>query len=320
MEGCLRRTGSQKNALDLCKGRMLGEDDAFEVVSNPGQYPGADKRGLFESGQVLSRGKNTGGACSLPSFRNRFLGRDRLLKGADIGAAQLIQFNLTCLLGQTFLTAQLVPVAKGLRGGYADRGRGNDRPNGFDVREGLDQLAAVGAEGRAADQKQRHVRPHLGGNFQSPGIPIPAFPDGVPAFLRLHAPGPSFGTFEGSDPQLVFQPHQRGYGVGRTGTQPTLNGEPLFDMDLDRGALVKGLKSQFDHLPGGVAAVGGDAAVVCGEADRCGFSRMRRDRYDVIELQCLVNGREPMEPVWASRTDIQSEIDLCVRSDRCGHT
>src|ERR1700723_3814262 len=146
MEGCLRRVGTQKGALDFCKGRMLGEDDAFEVVSNPGQYPGADKRGLFESGQVLSRGKNTGGACSLPSLRNRFPGRDRLLKGADIGAAQLIQFSLTCLLGQTFLTAQLVPVAKGLRGRYADCGRGNDRPGGLNVRQRLDQLAAVSTE------------------------------------------------------------------------------------------------------------------------------------------------------------------------------
>src|ERR1700677_3132231 len=114
MEGCPRRAGSQKSALDFCKGRMLGKDDAFKVVSNPGQYPGADKRGLFWSGQVLSHGKNTGGACSLLTFR------DCSRKGAGIGAAQLIQFSLTCLLGQTFLGAEGVPVAKGLGGGRSE--------------------------------------------------------------------------------------------------------------------------------------------------------------------------------------------------------
>src|ERR1700691_2639530 len=84
VQGCLRCVGGRKNALDFCKGRMLGEDDAFKVVRDPAQYPGADKRGLLWSGQVLSKGENTGGACSRPALRNRFR------KGAGIGAAQLI--------------------------------------------------------------------------------------------------------------------------------------------------------------------------------------------------------------------------------------
>ena len=40
--------------LDFCKGRMLGKDDAFKVVLDPATDPGADKRGLCGSGQVLS--------------------------------------------------------------------------------------------------------------------------------------------------------------------------------------------------------------------------------------------------------------------------
>ena len=52
MEGCLRCARSRKNALDFCKGRMLGKDDAFKVVLDPASDPGADKRGLLRSGQV----------------------------------------------------------------------------------------------------------------------------------------------------------------------------------------------------------------------------------------------------------------------------
>jgi hypothetical protein len=48
MQSCLRSAGAQKNALDLCKGGMLGEDDAFKVVLDPATDPGADKRGLEE--------------------------------------------------------------------------------------------------------------------------------------------------------------------------------------------------------------------------------------------------------------------------------
>ena len=84
MEGCLRSARSRKNALDFCKGRMLGKHDPFKVVLDPATDPGADKRGLLRSGQVLSIREDTGGACSLPTLRNSSR------KGAGIGAAQLI--------------------------------------------------------------------------------------------------------------------------------------------------------------------------------------------------------------------------------------
>jgi len=71
MEGGLRGARSRKDALDFCKGRMLGKNDLFKVVLDPARDPGADKRGLLWSGQVLPKWKNTGGANSLPSFRNR---------------------------------------------------------------------------------------------------------------------------------------------------------------------------------------------------------------------------------------------------------
>ena len=54
MEGCLRSTGGRKKTLDIAEGRMLAEDDSFEVVLDPATDPGADKRGLLRSGEVLS--------------------------------------------------------------------------------------------------------------------------------------------------------------------------------------------------------------------------------------------------------------------------
>ena len=54
MEGCLRSTGCRKKTLDIAEGRMLAEDDSFEVVLDPATDPGADKRGLLRSGEVLS--------------------------------------------------------------------------------------------------------------------------------------------------------------------------------------------------------------------------------------------------------------------------
>lgn len=82
MQGCLRSAGGLEDALDFSKGRMLAEDDPFEVVCNPARDPGADKRGLLRSGEVPSNRGDTGGAC-LPSLWNRFR------EGAGIGAAQL---------------------------------------------------------------------------------------------------------------------------------------------------------------------------------------------------------------------------------------
>src|SRR5580698_11245116 len=106
MEGCLRSAGCRKKALNLCKGRMLAEDHSFKVVRNPARDPGADKRGLLRSGQVLSHGKDTGGACSLPAPRNSSR------ESAGVGTAQLFPFIGTCLLGQTLRGAEGVPVAE----------------------------------------------------------------------------------------------------------------------------------------------------------------------------------------------------------------
>ena len=75
---------ARKKTLDFCKGRMLAEHNSLEVVLYPARDPGADKRGLLTSGQVLVICEDTGGACSLLCLRNTSR------KGARIGAAQLV--------------------------------------------------------------------------------------------------------------------------------------------------------------------------------------------------------------------------------------
>ncbi len=110
MEGCLRGVRSRKKTLDFAKGGMLVEHDLFEVVMDPATDPGADKRGLLRSGQVLSTGKDTGGTNSLPTSRNCSR------KGAGIGAAQLLEFSCTGLCSQTLSSTEFIPIAKRLRG------------------------------------------------------------------------------------------------------------------------------------------------------------------------------------------------------------
>src|SRR5271165_4902159 len=116
---------------------MLGKHDPFKVVLDPATDPGADKRGLFWSRPVLPQGEDTGGACSLPNPLD-FSG-----KGADIDAAQLIQFICTCLLGQTLGSTQGVPVAKSLRSGDADCRCSDDAPGRPNVRQRANLLPPI---------------------------------------------------------------------------------------------------------------------------------------------------------------------------------
>src|SRR6185312_2027236 len=82
-DSCLRRAFARKNTLDCAQGGILRKDDSFKVVLNPAIYPGADKRGLLGSGEVLSHGEDTGGAGLLAIFGKRSS------EGAGIDTAQL---------------------------------------------------------------------------------------------------------------------------------------------------------------------------------------------------------------------------------------
>ena len=49
---------------------MLGKDNTLEVVLDPARDPGADKRGLYRSGEVFSAGKTPEEpvlACEFPA-------------------------------------------------------------------------------------------------------------------------------------------------------------------------------------------------------------------------------------------------------------
>jgi hypothetical protein len=137
---------------------------------------------------------------------------------------------LTGLRGQTFGGAERVPVAKGLRGGDANLGRGDHAPGGLNVRQGVDLLAAIEAQNGAADEEERHIGADLGGDFQ----PRVSSGKGCPNRDELRAHFARWGAHD-PDPQLRFQPHQRRHGIGRAGAQAALHRQPLFDVDFDLG-------------------------------------------------------------------------------------
>ena len=91
-------------------------------------------------------------------------------------------------------------------------------------------------------------------------------------------------------------------------------------MDLDFGGDFKGFESERDHLPGGVAVVGGDAHVVGSKGDGGGWSAVGGYGDYVVDFERLVDGGEAVEAVGAGRTDIETEVNFGVRTDGCGHT
>ena len=91
-------------------------------------------------------------------------------------------------------------------------------------------------------------------------------------------------------------------------------------MDFDLGGEAEEFEGQGEHLPGGVALVGGHAAVVRGEAQESGRSGTGGDGDQVVEFQGLVDGGQGMEAVGAGRADVQAKVDFCVRAYGGGHT
>jgi hypothetical protein len=91
-------------------------------------------------------------------------------------------------------------------------------------------------------------------------------------------------------------------------------------MDLNLGCHAQRLQRKFNHLPGSVAAVGGNTLVVRAESQHRHFSRTRRNSNNVEQLQRLVDSDQPMETVSPRRTYIEAEVDLGVGTDGGRHT
>ena len=79
-------------------------------------------------------------------------------------------------------------------------------------------------------------------------------------------------------------------------------------------------QSQSNHFPGGVALVGGNAAVVGSQPQHRRSRRTRSNRNHVIEFQRLIDGGQRVKAIGARRANVQAKIDLCVRTDGGGHT
>src|SRR5277367_2383802 len=94
---------NRKNALNIAEKGVLRKDDSFEVVFNPG----SDKREKRILGQVSPLGRDTGGVRTAPCTSKR-----------PTQLPKSIEFSRS---GQ--IARLLVPVAKGLRCGDANRRR-----------------------------------------------------------------------------------------------------------------------------------------------------------------------------------------------------
>ncbi len=79
--------------------------------------------------------------------------------------------------------------------------------------------------------------------------------------------------------------------------RPPWTGRRLSIWMVTFGMGAEGFQRQGDHLPRGVAVVGGDTPVVGGEADGSGSGRLSRDRDQVVEFEGLVDGDEGVEAV-----------------------
>lgn len=120
--------------------------------------------------------------------------------------------------------------------------------------------------------------------------------------------------------EFGFEADEGGDGIGGAGAEAPLDGEAFFNMELDFGADFEGIEGEFDHFPSGIAVVRGDARITGGEGDLSYGGGACDDADEVVEGECLVDGREAVEAVWARRTEAEAEIDFGVRSDGGGHS
>ena len=230
----------RKKTLDLCKGGMLGKDNALEVVLNPAHDPGADKPRpefrLLRSGQVFSQGEDTGGACSKPTL-GEFLPERRWRRN---GSTSLVYRHLPSRSNHWLRNRR--PNREKPAAWRRRRRDSHGAPDGLNIGQRIHFLAAVDAKDGAADQEERHIGADLSGQVQS---------------LREQASKLAA--------KLVLEPNESGNGVAGACAKATLDGQALFDMNLDFMLLIQRLKCQIDHPPGGVSVISGHAAVVRGD-------------------------------------------------------
>jgi len=91
-------------------------------------------------------------------------------------------------------------------------------------------------------------------------------------------------------------------------------------VDFHFGGERERFQRQRRHFPGGIARVGGYAAVVGGQMQDRRRSRTSGNRHHIIEFQRLVNGGQRVESIGARCSDGEAEVDLGVRTYGGRHT
>ena len=201
-----------------------------------------------------------------------------------------------------------VPVAKGLWGGDADFGNGDDAPGGFDIGEGVDLLTAVDAEDGSAEEEEGDIGADLLCEAEAVSSPMGAVEvegeggkRGPVWTSRLS--GLAAGDVCG---ELRFEADEGSDGIGGSGAEASLDGEAFFDVELDFGVDFEGVEGEFDHFPGGIAVVSGDAGIAGGEGDLRFGGRAGDDADEVVECESLIDGHQAVEAIRSWRTEAEA--------------
>ena len=185
-----------------------------------------------------------------------------------------------------------IPGRERLWGGDASGRHDYHAVESRQVFQGIDLLAAAGAEDGAADQEQGHVGADLGGDAQA-------------------VSGRELNL------QHALQPQHGGDGVGRGAAQAALHRQPFLDGDGDPGALAERAQDEVGNAMAGVRSVGGDAARVGSQLDTA--APAHADAHHIVQRDGLVHGAQLVKSIGARGTDAQADVDLGERANRDGH-
>ena len=279
---------------------MLGEDDSFKVVLDPATDPGADKRGLLRSGQVLR---------PLCYWR----GHRRSLLPAD--PAGLLPQRRWHRRGSTHLVYRYLPPGSNLPSRTARPSRerpaasklppparpprttsGSTSGSGYTScpRSSPSTVPPIRNSGTsdptcaAISSRRKRSQASLVGQLPAmSGCPRSRFAETWDTDSAIH-------------PQLHFQPHQRRHRIRRPGPQAALHRQPLLNMDLHLSRQPQHLQRQLHHLPRRVPPIGRHPRVVRGQPHRRRRRRPRRHRNQIVQLNRLVNRRQRVKTISAA--------------------
>ena len=168
MEGCLRSAGAARMRLISAREGCWGKTTRSKSFWNPARDPGADKRGLLWSGQVLSTREDTGGACSLLYLAGMLPQRRWHRRGSTSFSLDPRRSGLFAVKPSVAQSASQSRKAWGVE--TPTSGMATTHQIRLDIRQRITSCPRR-SENCSADQEKRHIGADLGCNLQSVNCP-----------------------------------------------------------------------------------------------------------------------------------------------------